>query len=202
MIKLVTSPTSPYGRKIRVLLAEASLEFELIKALPWEPDTRISHLNPLGKIPVLVLEDGTTLYDSRVIGEYLCGLGPGSHLMPKEFYPRIMVKRFEALADGICDAGQAILVERRRAATCQDDTWILRQQNKIENAVDVLSEDLGENPWFVEGALSMADIAINCALGFLLFRFPEMNYLSGYQNLKSFTDRLSHRKSFLETVPA
>ena len=113
-MKLIASLTSPYARKVRIALAEKKIEYELVEAAPWAEDTNVPAFNPLGKIPVLVLDDGTSLFDSRVIVEYLDTVSPVSRLIPEPNRQRIAVKCWEALADGICDAAAAIVIEGRR----------------------------------------------------------------------------------------
>src|SRR5262249_60740692 len=113
-MKLIASLTSPYARKVRIALAEKKIEYELVEAAPFAPDTAVPSYNPLGKVPVLVLDDGTNLFDSRVIVEYLDTVSPVSRLIPEPSRQRIAVKRWEALADGICDAAVAGVVEGRR----------------------------------------------------------------------------------------
>ncbi len=118
-MKLLASLTSPYARKVRIALAEKKIEYALVEDSPWDASDAIADFNPLGKIPVLVLDDGTTLFDSRVIVEYLDAVSPVSRLIPEPSRQRIAVKRWEALADGICDAAMLITQERKRAARQQ-----------------------------------------------------------------------------------
>src|SRR6202166_4942750 len=113
-MKLLASQTSPYARKVRIAIAEKKIECDLVEESPWTPDTTVPNYNPLGKVPVLVLDDGTTLFDSRVIVEYLDTVSPVSRLIPEPNRQRIVVKRWEALADGICDAAAAVVLERKR----------------------------------------------------------------------------------------
>ena len=115
-MKLLSSQTSPYARKVRIALAEKKIEYELVEASPWDAGTSVPAINPLGKVPVLMLDDGTALYDSRVIVEYLDTVSPVSRLIPEPSRQRIAVKRWEALADGICDAAVLIVRESKRPA--------------------------------------------------------------------------------------
>ena len=130
-MKLIASLTSPYARKVRIVLAEKKIDCDLVEDSPWVPETTVPDYNPLGKVPVLVLDDGTTLFDSRVIVQYLDTVSPVSRLIPETGRQRIAVKRWEALADGICDAAAAIVLERKRAARQQSSEWIDRQRRKI-----------------------------------------------------------------------
>ena len=135
MLKLIATSTSPYTRKVRIALAEKKIEYQLAEISPWTPDNPVLEWNPLGKVPVLILDDGTHLYDSRVIVEYLDTVSPVSRLIPEPSRQRIAVKRWEALADGICDAAVAIVLESRRPARQQSRDWIARQQQKLTAGV-------------------------------------------------------------------
>src|SRR5262249_45904693 len=171
-MKLIASLTSPYARKVRIALAEKKIEYELVEAAPFAPDTTVPEHNPLGKVPVLVLDDGTNLFDSRVIVEYLDTVSPVSRLIPEPSRQRIAVKRWEALADGICDAAATIVLEARRSAKQQNREWIERHRLKIDRGVAELSGELAEKAWCNGEAYSLADIAAGCALGYLDFRHP------------------------------
>lgn len=107
-MKLIGSLTSPYARKARVVLAEKKIEYDFELDSPWTPDNKVAQINPLGKIPVLVLDDDTVLFDSRVIVEYLDNVTPNNKLMPAPNRERTEVKRWEALGDGVCDAAALI----------------------------------------------------------------------------------------------
>src|SRR5438477_6830096 len=146
-MKLLASHTSPYARKVRIAIAEKKIECELVEESPWAAGTSVPDYNPLGKVPVLVLDDGTALYDSRVIVEYLDTVSPVSRLIPQPSRQRIAVKRWEALADGICDAAGAIHLERKRPARQQSSDWIDRQQKKIERGLEEMARELEERAW-------------------------------------------------------
>ena len=140
MLKLIATLTSPYARKVRIALAEKKIEYALDTDSPWEPGNTVADFNPLGKIPVLVLDDGTRLFDSRVIVEYLDTVSPVSRLIPEPSRQRIAVKRWEALADGLCDAAAAINLERRRPARQQSQEWIARQRQKLDRAIATMAQ--------------------------------------------------------------
>ena len=127
-MKLIASYTSPYARKVRIALAEKKIECDFVEESPWAAQTTVPNYNPLGKVPVLVLDDGTTLFDSRVIVEYLDTVSPVSRLIPEPNRQRIVVKRWEALADGVCDAAVAIVLEGKRPARQQNKDWLDRQR--------------------------------------------------------------------------
>jgi glutathione S-transferase len=200
-MKLYTSRTSPYARKVRVVLAEKKIECEFIDEDPWSDDTAIPRINPLGKIPVLMLDDGTVIYDSRVIVEYLDTVSPVSRLIPEPNRQRIAVRRWEALADGICDAAIAIVREQKRPAKQQSKDWIDRHFRKIRLGVQVLAMELEDKTWCNGEGYSLADIATGCALGYLDLRHPAIDWRSEWPNLVKLTDRLAKRPSFAETAP-
>ena len=171
---MIATLTSPYARKVRIALAEKKIEYALVEASPWTAADSVAEFNPLGKIPVLVLDDGTRLFDSRVIVEYLDTVSPVSRLIPEPSRQRITVKRWEALADGICDAAGAIHIERKRPARQQSNDWIDRQHEKVERGLAEMARELEDRPWCNGEGYSLADIATGCALGYLDLRFPEI----------------------------
>ena len=200
-MQLIGSLTSPFVRKVRIVAAEKFVEYELVVDIPWDENTRVPEYNPLGKVPVWVLEDGKTLFDSRVIVEYLEHVSPVGHLLPKDARPRIAVKRWEALADGVCDAAALVFLERKRAAGKQDPDWIQRQLRKVEAGLKMMSEDLGNQNWCTGEFFCLADVAVGCALGYLEFRFPEIDWRRAHPNLSELYDRLMQRPAFKDTVP-
>lgn len=200
-MKLIASLTSPYARKVRIVLLEKKVDCPLEIHNPWDDESQVPSSNPLGKVPVLVLDDGSVIYDSRVIVEYLDNSSPVSRLLPQEKRSHIIVKRWEALADGICDAAAAIVIERRRPEAAQYPPWIVRQQQKIDKGLHSLSTELAERLWCHGNAYSLADIAVGVCLGYLDLRFPEINWREHYPNLEIFSDRLNARQSFIDTHP-
>lgn len=200
-MKLIGSLTSPYVRKARVVLAEKKIEYEWVLDSPWDEGNQISKYNPLGKVPVLVLDDDSALYDSRVIVEYLDKMAPNNRLIPASGRERITVKRWEALADGLLDAAVAALLESRRPDGERSPSVIQRQRDKLDLALKAMSEDLGGKVWCHGNSLSLADIATGCALGYLMFRFPDIRWSVTHVNLVALYDKLMRRASFAETVP-
>jgi glutathione S-transferase len=200
-MKLIASLTSPFARKVRIVAAEKHIDFDLVIDSPWDPDTRVSQYNPLGMVPVWILDDGKTLYDSRVIVEYLDSVSPVGHLIPTDPRARISVKRFEALADGICDAAVLIFLERKRPSEHQDGQWVERQFGKIYASLACLSEDIGMNTWCIGDSFTLADIAVGCCLGYLDFRFTEIDWRRSQPHLSEFYDRIMQRQSFKDTLP-
>ena len=202
VLKLIYSPTSPYARKVRVVLAEKRIECQSVEMSPWAPDTRVPQFNPLGKIPVLMLDDDTALYDSRVIVEYLDDVSPVSRLIPDPARQRIVVRRWEALADGMCDAAIGIVLERRRAPAQQSPDYIDRQQRKLAAGLAEMSRELGERTWCNGEAFTLADIAAGCMLGYLDLRHADIDWRGHYPSLARHAEKLARRASFADTIPA
>ena len=201
-MKLIGSLTSPYVRKVRIVFKEKKVDVDLELENVWATDTKIGATNPLGKVPCLIADDGEAIYDSRVIAEYTDGLSPVSMLIPADNRERAVVKTWEALADGNMDAGILARLERTlRPAEQQSQTWYDRQMGKIDAALREMSEQLGENPWCHGNQMTLADIAVGCAIGYLLFRFPEVKWQAQYSNLDRLYQKLLQRPSFMETVP-
>jgi glutathione S-transferase len=201
-MKLIGSVTSPYVRKVRVVLAEKKLDYVFELENVWSPDTKISASNPLGKVPCLVMEDGSAMYDSRVIAEYLDTLTPVCKLLPANSRDRANVKVWEALADGVADAAVLAYLERtQRPAELQSPAWIERQMGKVRAGLQVMSDNLGEQPFCMGIHYTLADVAVGCMLGWLLLRFPAIDWRSEHANLARLFDKLSERPSFKDTVP-
>jgi glutathione S-transferase len=200
-MKLIGSLTSPYVRKARVVLAEKKIEYAFEIDNPWDEDSRVADANPLGKVPVLVLEDASTLFDSRVIVEFVDSVSPISRLIPANNREKIEVKRWEALADGVLDAAVTVVLERRRPAKQKSEPTIKRQMDKIERGLAVMSRDLGDKPWCTGNAFTLADIACGVALGYLDFRHGPIDWRVLHQNLAKLAAKLAERPSFADTVP-
>jgi glutathione S-transferase len=200
-MKLVGSYTSPYVRKARAVLAEKKIDCEFVVDSPWTDTTGVPDLNPLGKIPVLVLDDESCLYDSRVIVEYLDGVAPNNKLLPTPARERALVKRWEALADGLIDAAVTIVLEMKRPEGERSAAWVARHQAKIERALAALAHDVGDNAWCHGNGVSLADIAVGCALGYLDFRMPHLDWRNAHANLARLQEKLMQRPSLADTVP-
>ena len=200
-MKLIGSLTSPYVRKARIVLAEKKIEYEFELDSPWTAETKVPNFNPLGKIPVLVLDDSTVLFDSRVIVEYIDSAAPNSKLTPTSNRDRAEVKRWGAVADGICDAAALVFLEKKRPKEQQSSEWIARQEGKIILGLEYIAEQLGENAWCAGNHFSLADIGVGCALGYLALRFPEIDWSEKHPNLARLYAKLMQRPSFADTVP-
>ncbi|HEY8608786.1 MAG TPA: glutathione S-transferase C-terminal domain-containing protein [Noviherbaspirillum sp.] len=201
-MKLIGALASPYVRKVRVVMAEKKLDYTLILENVWAPDTKIQQSNPIGKVPCLVMEDGGAMFDSRVIVEYLDTLTPVCKLIPPNGRERAEVKCWEALADGVLDAAVLVRLERtQRAGELQSQAWIDRQMSKVHGGLKAMSAGLNDTPYCCGNHYTLADVAVGCALGWLSFRFPEIEWRETYPNLAKLFDKLSERQSFKDTLP-
>lgn len=201
-MQLIGSLTSPYVRKVRVTLMEKGVECLLMLDDVWAADTKIQHSNPLGKVPCLILDNGRALYDSRVICEYLDSFPPADSLIPSPLVDRIETRRWEALADGILEAGVLMRLEHtQREPGQRSDKWLARQRRKVRSGLEVMAGELDGGEWCVGARFTLADIAVGCALGWLGFRLPELDWRETHPNLGRHFDRLSLRPSFASTAP-
>ena len=203
-MKLIGSLTSPYVCKVRIVLAEKKLDYQLVTEDVWSADTRIHESNPLGKVPCLIMEGHEAVFDSRVIVEYLDTLSPVGKLIPNGGRERAEVKTWEALADGVMDAAILARLEATwagRTEAQRSQAWIDRQFGKIDNALRAMSQGLGDKPHCAGVPMSLADIAVGCALGYLDFRFPQIDWRTPYPNLHKLFDKLMQRQSFIDCIP-
>ena len=204
-MKLIGSTTSPYVRKVRIVMAEKKLDYQFLLDNVWSADTRIAASNPLGKVPCLVMEGGEAVFDSRVIVEYLDTLSPVGKLIPSTGRERVEVKTWEALADGLLDAAILVRLENTfegRKPSERSQAWIDRQMDKVHASLKAMAQGLGDKPFCSGIHLSLSDIAVGCALGWLEFRFPEIGWRAEYPNLAKLMDKLAQRASFADTKPA
>ncbi len=204
-MKLIGALTSPYVRKVRVVMAEKKLEYEFVLENVWSAESLIGESNPLGKVPCLVMEGSEALHDSRVIVEYLDTLSPVGKLIPSVGRERAEVKIWEALADGLLDASLLARLEATWAGRTdaeRSQAWIDRQLGKVHAALRAMSQGLADKSYCVGIHLSLADISVGCALGYLDFRFPQIDWRSPHPNLTKLHEKLMQRPSFADTVPA
>lgn len=201
-MKLIGSTTSPFVRKVRIVMAEKRLDYTLLEEDVWRADTTIQQSNPLGKVPCLLIEDSPALFDSRVIVEYLDTLTPVGKLIPGSGRERAGVKSWEALADGVLDAAILVRLERsQRAPEQQSQEWIARQLGKVDAGLQAMATDYVDTPFCVGNQFTLADVAVGSGLGWLSFRFPEIDWRGRHPNLALLFDRLSERPSFKDTAP-
>ena len=204
-MKLLGSTSSPYVRKVRVVLAEKKLDVEFVPEDVWSADTTIAESNPLGKIPCLIMEGAEALFDSRVIVEYLDTLSPVGKLIPPVGRERAEIKTWEALADGLMDAAILARLEATwngRTKAQRSQAWIDRQLTKVTATLKVMSSGLGDKPFCGGVPFTLADVAVGCALGYVDFRFPQIDWRSDYPNLVRLQDKLMQRPSFADTIPS
>ncbi len=204
-MKLIGSSTSPYARKVRIVMAEKKLDYRFCEENVWSDETTISSDNPLGKVPCLVMDGAEAMFDSRVIVEYLDTLSPVGKLIPQSGRERAEVKTWEALADGLLDAAILVRLERTysgRTEAQRSQMWIDRQLGKVDAALRTMSLGLGDKPFCNGIHFSLADIAVGCALGWTAFRFPEIDWADRHPNLVRLYEKLSTRVSFADTAPA
>jgi glutathione S-transferase len=201
-MKLLGSVPSPYTRKVRIVLAEKKIDcdFEIADVNP--PENPVNAHNPLGKVPTLMLDDGTALFDSRVMVEFLDAVSPLSRLIPEENRERVAVRRWEALADGVVDAGILVRSESLRDKKERSKAWTDRQLARMRRGMEQMLKDLGERGWCHADRYSLADIAVGCCLGWLGFRKPgDVDWPAEYAALAQHYKRLMERPAFADTVP-
>ena len=204
-MKLIGAIASPYVRKVRIVLAEKKLDYQFVPEDVWSASTSITDSNPLGKVPCLVMEGGEALFDSRVIVEYLDTLSPVGKLIASSGRERAAIKTWEALADGLLDASILARLEASwpgRSAQERSQAWIERQLRKVDDSLAAMSRGLGDNTYCSGIHLSLSDIAVGCALGYLNFRFPQIAWASRHPNLERLHNKLMQRPSFIDTQPA
>ena len=200
-MQLIGSLTSPFVRKIRIALIEKNLAFELIVDLPTNPGSKVADFNPLGKVPVLIDDDGAIWFDSDLVLEYLETLYPDVPLLPQERRAALPVRQTMKLADGVADAGVLIYLEKLREADKQDEKWIARQRGKVDRGLAALEVRATDKTWLHGDAFGAADIAVGCYLCWLDFRLPDLKWRDRYPALVALDARLSERPSFAQTVP-
>jgi glutathione S-transferase len=203
-MKLIGSTTSPYVRKVRIVMAEKKLDYQFVNEDVWSADTQIAESNPLGKVPCLVMEGGEALFDSRVIVEYVDTLSPVGKLIPDRGRERAEVKTWEALSDGLLDAAILARLEATwpgRKEGERSQAWIDRQLKKIDDSLAAMDRALAERSNCVGIQISLADIAVGVAVGYLDFRFANIDWRGRHPNLAALYERLSQRQSFKDTLP-
>ncbi|KUJ24607.1 glutathione S-transferase domain-containing protein [Mollisia scopiformis] len=200
MFKLISATPSPYARKVRIVLAEKGIPFELITEVPWDNTTKTPQHNPLEKLPVLILEDGSSVYESHYILEYIEAKFLGKHpMLSDDIDERLFAKKVEVVADGVCDAFVLCFFEKQRAQ--QSEEWKARQMRKVDGGFRALAEWVGERDYIVGDKFGLADVATGSVCGYFDVRCPEYPWRSYYPNLAKYMDKLNNRKSFKDTVP-
>ncbi|MES2501823.1 MAG: glutathione S-transferase N-terminal domain-containing protein [Pseudomonadota bacterium] len=200
-MKLLYTPNSPYARKVRIVALEKHIDVELQEVALADPDCPVKNYNPLGKVPVLVLADNDSVYDSKVIVEYLDNRAPGTHLIPQDSTSKMITRRWEALSDGVCDAAVAAMLESRREPAQQSQANIDKQLAKVLLGLEVLNLDITKKKWCVNETFSLADIALGCMLGYIDLRFKHLQWQDKFPNLAKHYSVLIKRPSFKQTMP-
>jgi glutathione S-transferase len=202
-MKLIGAVTSPYVRKVRIVMAEKKLDYQFVLEDVWASDAIVAS-NPLGKVPCLIMEGGEAVFDSRVIVEYVDALSPVGKLIPGSGRERAEVRTWEALADGLMDAALEARLEKTwpgRSEQQRSQAWIDRQMAKIDAALAAMAKGLGDKPFCAGIHLTLADIAVGCALGYLDFRFPQIDWRKRHLSLARLADKLEQRQSFIDSAP-
>jgi glutathione S-transferase len=202
-MKLLGAYASPYVRKVRIVLAEKKLDYQFVLRDVWTTDD-VAEANPLGKVPCLVMEGGEAVFDSRVIVEYVDTLSPVGKLIPGNGRERAEVRTWEALADGMCDAAILARLERTwpgRSDAQRSPQWVERQLGKVDTALASMAKGLADKPFCAGIHLTLADIAVGCALGYLDYRFPQIEWRAAHPNLARLAEKLAQRQSFIDTLP-
>ena len=201
MLKLISATPSPYARKVRIALAEKAVPFELLTEVPWDNTTATPKYNPLEKLPVLILEDGSSVYESRFILEWIEVKHPTPPLLPADEDERLAARKVEVVCDGVCDACVLMFWERHRAPDQRSEAWVARQQRKVDGGLRTLSEWAGDREWIIGDRFGLADLATGTLVKYLDVRFPDLPWRTTYPNLAAMSDRLEQRPSFATTTP-
>lgn len=202
-MKLLGTPTSPYVRKVQLVLLEKNIPHEYLVDAPREPGSLAARVNPLGRIPALILDDETCVFDSPVIAEYVDSLHDAPALIPRDnARARMQVKRWEALADGIMDSAFTVRGERLRPADKQDPETITRHNNAISRALDFAEMSLGSSLWTNGETLTLGDLALFSALVYLDLRQPERDWRTPHPNLAVLFERVAARPSAQTSLAA
>jgi len=200
-MKLIGSYTSPFVRKISVILLEKGIVFEFINHTPWAEDSQVPHYNPLGKVPALIDERGLTWYDSSVIAQVIELRDEAPALLPDDALHALQVRQLAKLADGINDAAVTIVREQMRPGAQQSEEVLLRNREKIQRGLDALEAAAAKAELINTGTLNLADIATGCMIGYLNFRRVLPNWCVNCPALVKLAETLFQRESFARTVP-
>lgn len=201
MLKLISATPSPYARKVRIALAEKGIPFELQTEVPWHGTTETPRYNPLEKLPVLILENGEAVYESRYILEYLEAKYPDPPLLPADVDAMLLARKFEVLCDGTCDAFVLMFFEQMRDKDRQSPEWIARQRRKVDGGMREIARLVGDRDYAVGDGFTLGDIAAGTVAGYLTVRWPDYPWRDQYPSLAAYADRIERRPSFRDTVP-
>jgi len=200
-MKLIGSYTSPFVRKISIIMLEKGMMFEFVNASPYSDDSHVPHYNPLGKVPALVADDQQIWFDSSIIAEYLELREAEPALLPANPLAALTVRQLEKLADGVSDAALVIVREQMRPGDQQSEEVLLRNREKIQRGLDSLEALAVEGKWLNSSQLNLADIATGCMIGYLNFRRVVPNWCVERPALVKLAETLFERESFARTTP-
>ena len=199
-MKLIIATPSPFARKVRIVLREKGIPCDEVIDTPWNADSFASKYNPLAKIPILIADDGTKFFDSRVIVEYIERMPNSVKLLfPQKDSDYIQTRQIEALADGISDAVVLTVLENHRPPPLRSKDWITRQNLKIQNGISFLNTHLNGMDWFVGNGITIGDISVACALTYLDLRLPNLSWRQLHPSLAHFSEVMEKRDSFCAT---
>ena len=199
-MKLFYSNNSPYARKIRILISEKKALVALEKVVLADKNCTIHQYNPLAKVPTLIAND-VSIFDSPVIAEYIDHKTDLPYLIPSDFDKKILVKRWEAISDGLCDAAVAIMLEKRKPLSQQNADLFEKQMRKIKLSLEWLNREMEGKEYYLDNKFSYADIAAGCALGYVKLRYPEIDFENEYLSLYRLYELLMQRSPFQTTAP-
>jgi glutathione S-transferase len=199
-MKLISATPSPYARKVRIALAEKGLPFELLTEVPWHGTTSTPRYNPLEKLPVLILNDGGSVYESSYILQWLELKHPLPPLLPSDTDGILAARKLEVLCDGVCDAVVLSLFERMRKENASPE-WLARQRRKIEGGMGEIARLVGTREWAVGDRFGLGDIAAGTACAYVSLRVPDFDWRPRYTDLARYSDRMENRPSFVDTTP-
>lgn len=201
MYRLISATPSPYARKVRIALAEKDIPFELATEVPWHATTETPKHNPLEKLPVLIGRDGFTVYESRLILEYLELKHPTPRLLPDDIDGIVAAKRLEVLCDGVCDAFVLSFFEWQRPAEHRSQAWLARQRRKMDGGLAEIARLVGDREFAVGDRFGLGDIAAGTVVGYLGVRWPEYPWRRLHPAYAAYAARLEQRPSFRATIP-
>ncbi len=205
-MKLISATPSPWARKVRILLIEKGLDAEIVNDVPWSPATAVPQFNPLEKLPILITDEGESIYESRLIVEWIELNYPEPRMIPCDKEGYILTKKLEVLADGVLDAMLLYMFARRQQPL--DQEWSDRQERKVHGGVTEIARQIGGRRFAVGDRFSLADAAVGAMLGSLAFgrqsfpiAVPQGDWSDNFPDLARYFDNLSLRPSLAATVP-
>ena len=201
MFKLISATPSPYARKVRIALAEKRIPFELLTEVPWHSTTLTPRYNPLEKLPVLILEDGTSVYESSYILDWLELKYPQTPMLPNDVDGILAARKLDVLCNGVCDATVLTFFERQRDGGGSAE-WTARQRRKIEGGIGEIARLIADREYAVGNRFGLGDIAAATVVGYLSVRYKELPIRSIYPQLAAYSDRMELRPSLANSKPS